>query len=290
MARVRREFDIVLLEYNSAHGFTPVANPLSRIDEVRARGRDLNAEIARDGRAKSSRTASHVSADRPKYSTPGKNLRAAEAAAAELPNLSGDARSRQQDRVNELVAIANRQNEAFRNANPDIGGSRYIHSNGGAGAVSRGQASSPYVGRSRDRSVNSGKNKQLQAYDPVYAGKQIAGQGHAGQGAPGPVQVRQGVDRVNPANPGQPPRYPVPNPPRQRQGAGYAEQAADRYNDDYPAMERAGYARVRDLATEGALGARLGARQLPAHDVRNKMDRIYLSELLEEQGPPGPAC
>ena len=79
---------------------------------MRARGRDLNAEIDRDGRSGSARTASHMSAEKPRYSTPGKNLRAAEAAAAELPGLSGDARSRQQDRVNELVAIANRQNEA----------------------------------------------------------------------------------------------------------------------------------------------------------------------------------
>ena len=61
-------------EYNSAHGFTPVANPVSRMDEVHTRGRDLNAEIARDGRARSGRTVSHVLADKPRYSTPGKNL------------------------------------------------------------------------------------------------------------------------------------------------------------------------------------------------------------------------
>ena len=78
------------------------------MDEVRTRGRDLNAEIARDGRAKSGRTASYVSADKPRYSTPAKNLRAAEAAAAELPGLSGEARRKQQDRVNELVVTANR--------------------------------------------------------------------------------------------------------------------------------------------------------------------------------------
>ena len=88
VARIRQELDISMREYNSAHGFTPVANPVSRINEVRARGRDLNLEIERDGRARSARTASHVSAEKPRYSTPGKNLRAAEAAAAELPGLS----------------------------------------------------------------------------------------------------------------------------------------------------------------------------------------------------------
>ena len=122
--------------------------------------------------------------------------------------------------------------------------------------------------------MNSGKNKQLQAYDPVYAGKQVAGQGNAGQGAPEPAQGMHGDDRVHPANQGQPPRYPAPNPPRQRHGAGYAELAANRYDDGYSAMERAGYTRFRDLASEGVLGARLGTRQLPAHDVRNKLDRI----------------
>ena len=39
VARFRQEFDISMCEYNSAHGFTPVANPVSRINEVRARGR-----------------------------------------------------------------------------------------------------------------------------------------------------------------------------------------------------------------------------------------------------------
>ena len=37
VARVRQEFDISLREYNKAHSFTPVANPVSRMDEVRTR-------------------------------------------------------------------------------------------------------------------------------------------------------------------------------------------------------------------------------------------------------------
>ena len=103
-------------EYNKAHGFTPVVARPSRIDDVRARGKNLNAELARDGKSRSSRTASHISADRPKYSTPAKNLRAAEAAVAELSSLSGEARRKQQDRINELVYVANRQNEAYLKA------------------------------------------------------------------------------------------------------------------------------------------------------------------------------
>ena len=156
--------------------------------------------------------------------SPAKNLRAAEAAFAELSSLSGEARRRQQDRVNELVIIANRQNEAYFKANPGAGGSRYVHSAGGAGGMSKGQASSPHVGRDRDRSVNSGRNKQMQTYDPVYAEKQIAGQGSAGRGVPDPGQGNQGAGRIHPADRDQQPRYPVPNPPRQQHGAGYPTQ------------------------------------------------------------------
>ena len=222
--RVRQEFDISLREYNKAHGFTPVANRTSRIDEVRIRGRDLNAEIARDGRSKSSRIASHVSADKPKYSTPGKNLRATEAAAAELSCLSGEAHRKQQDRVNELVSIANHQNEAYFKANPGAGGSRFIHSAGGAGGVSRGQATSSHIGRDHDWSVNSDRNKQMQTYDLVYAGKKITEQGSAGRNVPNPGQGNQDDGRVHSAGRDQQPRYPAPNPPRQQPGAGYPAQ------------------------------------------------------------------
>ena len=55
-------------------------------------------------------------------------------------------------------------------------------------------------------------------------------------------------------------------------------------------MEQAGYPRYAPRAPEGALASRLGPRQLPAHDVRNKLDRINMSALLEEEGPPGPPC
>ena len=168
MAEVRREFGITLREYNQAHGLTPVAARPSRIEDVRKRGKGLNAEIARDGRSSSSKTPSNLAVEKPKYSSPAKTLRAAEAARAELSGLSGEALRRQQDRVNELVAMATRQNEAYRKANTVAGGSEIVHSARGASG-SKGQASSPHVGGDRDRSVNSGKNKQIQAYDPAYA-------------------------------------------------------------------------------------------------------------------------
>ena len=41
---------------------------------------------------------------------------------------------------------------------------------------------------------------------------------------------------------------------------------------------------------EGPLGSRIGCRQLGPNDARYKVDRLRLSEILEEQGPPGPIC
>ena len=167
-------------EYNKAHGFTPVAAQPSKVGEVRNRGRNLNAEMSRDARAKTVVSASVVSADKLKYNTPAKNLRAAQAAAAELPSLSGEVLRRQQARVNELIEIANKQNEEYLWANPGAGASQVVHSTRGAGGKSFEQASSPHVSRGREGSINSGKNKQMQTYDPAFAEKQNAGQGSAG--------------------------------------------------------------------------------------------------------------
>ena len=53
---------------------------------------------------------------------------------------------------------------------------------------------------------------------------------------------------------------------------------ADRYDDGNSAMEKAGYPRY-----EGALGSRLGTRQLSPNDARYKLDRIYMSEMLKSK-------
>ena len=321
VARVRQEFDISLREYNMAHGFTPVSKEPSRMPDVRARGRILNEEIARDGSSDIPMSVSYMSADKPKYSSPAKNLRAARAAAAELSNLSGEALRKQQNRLQELLDIADKQNAEFAKANPGVGASQLVHSAGGAPGKSGGQASSPHVGKRRDGSVNS---KQMTLYDPVVAGKRVAKQdnvvqgyvGHqnvgrksqgaaqgntgnpnAGNRSRGAVQrddVQGNVGRDNPARHGansavrgQPPRRQGQNQSRQYQAGG---QAQDQYDDGYTAMENAGYPGRRQQETESFLGPRLGQRHLPANDARHRLDRKWLSEMLEEQGPPGPEC
>ncbi|MEI4920738.1 hypothetical protein Q8G81_34855, partial [Klebsiella pneumoniae] len=81
----------------------------------------------------------------PKYSTLAKNLRAADVAASELEGLTGEARQRQKDRVNELVGIANTQNEELLRANPERAvASKIVHLAVGNPEKSTGDASSPH--------------------------------------------------------------------------------------------------------------------------------------------------
>ena len=94
-------------EYNIAHGYTPIGRP-SRMEEVRARGGNLAREIGRDGQTASGHSASYITAPKPVYNSPSKYFRAAEAVAAELPKLSGEMLIRQQARVQELLAAAER--------------------------------------------------------------------------------------------------------------------------------------------------------------------------------------
>ena len=119
-------------EYNAANGitegFTPVVNPRRRA-ELRDRGKDLNVEMDKAAESSTVKSVSRKSGTgKPVYSSPAKNLRAAAAAKAELSHLTGDAWRKQAERVNELVEICNRQNEAYRRANPDAGGSRVMRS------------------------------------------------------------------------------------------------------------------------------------------------------------------
>jgi hypothetical protein len=136
MHQERERFNRQLREYEVAHGFTPVVTRLSRIEEVRTRGRDLNTELGKDARAKSHSATSNL----PKviYSSPVKNLRAAVEVAKDLSSLSGEALHEQQARLNQLLSKATKQQEAFKKVNPGAGASQYIASVGGAGARSRG--------------------------------------------------------------------------------------------------------------------------------------------------------
>ena len=91
LARAKLDYELNVREYNGAQLRTPRHEGPSRIKEVRARGKALNAEIGREGRPRVGSTPGLSAANRPKYSSPAKALRAAEAVIADLANLSGDA-------------------------------------------------------------------------------------------------------------------------------------------------------------------------------------------------------
>ena len=169
-------------------------------------------------------------------------------------------------RVNELVKAANEQQEKYK-AKTGAGGSQIIRSATGGAGRSAGQASSPHD-KQRERSVNSSKNKQLAAYDPAFAGKQIAGhenvaQPQAGHGGPQPRPAGHGglnqtvLPRRHSAGSGNIPRqaaeaqypqqhlaedyhpqYQVPEYGGQYQGGGPRD---DRFDDGDSALRRAGY-------------------------------------------------
>jgi hypothetical protein len=91
VVRAQQEMDITLCEYNIAHGFTSINDEPGKVGATRHRGRNLDKELHREVGSGVSVSASFVSAEKLKYSTPNKNLRAAQAAADELDYLMGGA-------------------------------------------------------------------------------------------------------------------------------------------------------------------------------------------------------
>jgi hypothetical protein len=84
-------------------------------------------------------------ADKPKYSTPDKTLRAPQAAVEELDHLLGDALVKQQDRVDELLVVAAKKTAEVARNKPGVGASQIVHWVGGAGGKLNGQVSSPIL-------------------------------------------------------------------------------------------------------------------------------------------------
>src|SRR3954470_9860625 len=181
VSALRESLNRTLREYAKANKLDIAPE---RVDELRLRGKNLMNDINKEHEAHRA-----VSGDLglPRYSTPAKNLRAANAAALELEGLTGEARQKQQERVNELVRIANQQNEEILRTNPARpGASRMVHSAGAAPALSAAAASSPGNNARRDKAVTSGKrNKQIVPYDPAIAGKADENRGNASRGNSG---------------------------------------------------------------------------------------------------------
>jgi hypothetical protein len=127
LAAAKRQLEITTREYNTAHGFTPAADGPSRAGDVRRRGGGLSGELDCD-----TDSAPRDSMAKPVYSTPIKNMRAAEAAAQELSRLEGEEPRRQTERMAELLRIANQQQTDPRYAGNAPSGSLSHEPAGGA--------------------------------------------------------------------------------------------------------------------------------------------------------------
>ena len=104
LASTQRRLSATIREYNSAHGFEQADRNTEKLNEVRRKGGDLGGALNRAGQAHEISDLSF-----PEYSCPMQNMRAAEAAAAELPYLQGEDLHQQMRRVRQLIATANRQ-------------------------------------------------------------------------------------------------------------------------------------------------------------------------------------
>src|SRR4051812_35627324 len=216
VSALRESLNRTLREYAKANKLDVAPK---RVDELRLRGKNLMDEINKEHET---HKADSVDLGLPRYSTPAKNLRAANAAALELEGLTGEARQKQQERVNELVRIANQQNEEILRADPARpGASRMVHSAGAAPALSVAASSSPGNKARKDRAVTSGKrNKKIVPYGPTVAGNVNENRGNGSRGNSGdrnPGRANKGhgdLGRGNHENnnPAKGRRNPPPNP------------------------------------------------------------------------------
>ena len=107
VAATEHRLEAQVREYNTAHGFTPVPVHSSRTEEVRRRGGHLGAEMD------NADPAAPPGFRRPVYSTPTKNMRAAQAATAELGGLQGEELRLQHQCIRDLVDAANRMQASY---------------------------------------------------------------------------------------------------------------------------------------------------------------------------------
>jgi hypothetical protein len=107
-------------EYNVAHGFTPAGDGPSRAGQVRQRGRELGAEL--NQAAPSAKLPAII--NKPTYSTPTKNFRAARYITSELDGLQGKDLREKQARIQELLNAVDLQQQAME-PHGEASGTRY---------------------------------------------------------------------------------------------------------------------------------------------------------------------
>src|SRR3954468_5571168 len=116
----KRHLEATVREYNAAHNVRQRTIPPPVMEELRAVGREVGGELGGDQQP----VASTVLAPPIAYSTPVKNLRAAEQIARELENLEGeDLRERTRRMCDLLTAASQQQRVATELQGPTASGS-----------------------------------------------------------------------------------------------------------------------------------------------------------------------
>ena len=88
MSALQESFNRTLQEYARAN---KLDTDIDRVDDLRLRGKNLMNDINKEHET---HKADSVDLGLPRYSTPAKNLRAANSAALELEGLTGEARQK----------------------------------------------------------------------------------------------------------------------------------------------------------------------------------------------------
>src|ERR1041384_4744214 len=109
----KRRLGLITREYNAAHAAPRRPIDLAVLEDLRSRGRAVHQQLSgQEQPARPRHPAQRVQSvflQMPAYSTPDKNLRAAEQIAIELDDLEGDERRQQTRRMRELMAAAKEQ-------------------------------------------------------------------------------------------------------------------------------------------------------------------------------------
>src|SRR4051812_18376946 len=105
-----RRLRAITREYNAAHAVRRGPVGPAAMADLRSRGREVGRQLSGAGQpTRPAQPTESAFVERPTYSTPDKNLRAAEQIAIELEDLEGDERHQQTRRMRELLAAAKEQ-------------------------------------------------------------------------------------------------------------------------------------------------------------------------------------
>jgi hypothetical protein len=245
-------------EYNVAHGFTPARDGPSRAGQVHQRGRELGAEL--NQAAPSAKLPPII--NKPTYSTPTKNLRAARYITSELDGLQGEDLQEKQARIQELLNAADLQQQAME-PREEASGTPYEHRIIMAGQnKSQGQASSPNHGPTEHSRSNRAPGKSSGNHRTQHSG-------HHNRQPRDPAAVT--------SKPRHPPRADAVEPERgksavQVQPAQGAGQGAQGHQPAHSHVSQ----RIRECVNP------------PKDDARHRLNLLADSKFYEEESSAGP--